>query len=127
VSDTQYQIGDPSVTLGELGNAVQYPLNRPVTAYTSSLIIKPGPGILYGFTVYNSRASAQFILLFDANTVPADSAIPVTVFTVGASSQLPINFVPGRAFNAGIVICNSSTGPTKTIGSADCWFDAQYL
>ena len=103
------------------------PLNNHSIAYANSLIVKSGPGILFGFTVYSSKASAQFIQVFDANTVPADGAIPACVFTVAATSNLPVNWIPGRTFLAGCVLVNSSTGPTKTIGSADCWFDAQFL
>ena len=32
----------------------------------------------------------------------------------------------GREFESGLVICNSSTDATKTIGSADTFFDVQY-
>jgi hypothetical protein len=104
-----------------------YPLNKSTIAYANSLVVKTGPGILYGFTVYSSNAGAQFIQVFDATTLPADGAVPMTVFTVGATSNLGVNWIPGRTFHSGIVLCNSSTGATKTVGSADTWFDAQFL
>lgn len=103
------------------------PFNNPSIAYEAARIVKSGPGILFGFTVYNSNAAAQFILVFDTNTVPADGAIPACVFTVAGLSNLPVQWIPGRTFTVGCVLLNSSTGPTKTAGSADCFFDAQYL
>jgi hypothetical protein len=103
------------------------PLNKHSIAYASSIVVKKGPGVLYGFTVYSSNSSAQFIQVFDLEAVPADGAIPAFVATVGATSNLGSNWIPGRAFQVGCVICNSSTGPTKTIGSADSWFDVQFL
>lgn len=103
------------------------PLNIHSNAYAASLVVKSGPGILYGFTVYSSKASAQFIQVFDAAALPADGAIPACVFTAAAAANLAANWIPGRIFQTGCVICNSSTGPTKTIGSADCFFDVQFL
>ena len=103
------------------------PFNKTPLAYVASMVVKTGPGILTGFSCYSSKGSAQFILVFDAATLPAEGAIPDEVFTVGATANLGLNWIPGRTFHTGIVICNSSTGPTKTIGSADCWFSAQYL
>jgi hypothetical protein len=102
------------------------PLNKHSNAYAASIVVKSGPGILYGFTVYNSGA-AQFILVFDAATLPADGVAPALVLAAGATANLGANWIPGRTFQTGIVLCNSSTGPTKTIGAADCYFDAQYL
>lgn len=103
------------------------PLNIHSNAYAASLVVKSGPGRLYGFTVYNSKASAQFIQVFDAASLPADGAIPACVFTVSNGANLPVQWIPWRTFTTGCVICNSSTGPTKTIGSADCFFDAQFV
>lgn len=103
------------------------PLNIHSNAYGASLVVKTGPGIFYGFTVYNSAAAAQFIQWFDAATLPADGAIPAGFITVATVASAGVNWLPGRTFLTGIVICNSSTGPTKTIGAADCFFDAQFL
>ena len=109
-------------TLGE-SNA-----NATSTAYETSRVVKNIPGTVYGLTGYNSKASAQFIHLYDATAVPADTAVPVVVITAAASSNFSIDFgIYGRRFTTGICIGNSSTGPTKTIGSADCWFDVQFL
>ena len=121
---TDAQLLERSI-LGET-RALQ-PLNIHSNAYEASRIVKSGTGILYGFTVYNSKTSSQFIQVFDATTLPADGAIPAALFTVATAANLGVNWIPGRTFQNGIVICNSSTGPTKTLGSADCWFDAQYL
>jgi len=101
--------------------------NATTTAYAASLVAcKNGPVYLCGLSGYNSKSSTQFIQIHDAASLPADSSVPVIVFEVGASSKFAIDFgFSPRKFTTGIVVCNSSAGPIKTIGSADCWFDVQ--
>jgi hypothetical protein len=99
--------------------------NQTTSAYAASLVISANPAVLKGITGYNSKTSAQFIQLHDAASLPADASVPAITFTVPAQSNFSLSFPEGRPFRTGIVICNSSTGATKTIGSADCWFDAQ--
>lgn len=97
-------------------------------AYETSHVVKASPGVLYGLAGYNSLASAQFVQIHDATALPADTAVPAFILTVGASSNFSVDFgVYGRTFVNGIVVCNSTTGPTKTIGAANCWFDVRYV
>ena len=103
------------------------PTNASTTAYAASLIVKASAGVLYIVTGFNSRSSGQFIQIFDSATLPADTSVPKIIFYVESNSNFSFDLgVYGRAFSSGIVVCNSSTGPTKTIGAADCWFDVQY-
>lgn len=101
--------------------------NASTTAYANSLVIKAAAGTLYMLNGYNSNTSDQFIQLFDSATLPANATAPKLTFYAPAESNFYFDFgFYGRAFASGIVVCNSSTGATKTIGSADCWFDAQF-
>lgn len=101
--------------------------NATTTAYAASLIVKNAAGTLHMLSGHNSKTTAQFIQVHNSTTLPTDTSIPVIMFLVPPSSNFSFDFgVYGRAFSTGITVCNSSTGPTKTIGSADCWFDVQY-
>ncbi len=116
----------PDITAGAAD--FLWPLNSYSVKLENTRIIKSGRGKLYGFTVWNSNASAQFVLLFDHEGVPPSTALPVSVYPVAGASTLFIGYADvGRSFNQGIVLANSSTGASFTVGSADCWFDAQYL
>lgn len=95
------------------------------TAQETSRVLKASAGSLVALTVYNGKATAQFIQIFNSTTVPADTAVPVYSVTVPGLSNFVFDFQSaGAPFTTGISISNSSTQPTKTIGSADCFFTA---
>lgn len=104
------------------------PANSTSTAEEASRIIKASAGVLYGLTVYNNNAATRYIQLYNSATLPADAVVPVLTFEVAAQTSRSIDFGGyGRGFTTGIVVANSSTDTTKTIGAADSLFDAQYV
>jgi hypothetical protein len=104
------------------------PLNIHSNVLESARMVKSSPGYLLGFTVNNTKASAQYILLFDSAVAAVSNQVPCTSFTVAASTSLSVYFnTPGRAFLQGIAIANSSAADKLTAGSADCFFDVQYI
>lgn len=113
---------------GEITSA-GLPLNSSSPKLEAFRVVKQGAGTLFGFTVFNSNVAAQFIQLHDTNTSPpANGTAPVFVISVPTITSQGIAWViPGRFFTRGILIVNSSTVATLTIGAADCFFDAQYI
>lgn len=100
--------------------------NINTSAQAASLVIKGSAGRLIAIRGYNAKASTQFIQIHDAAALPADANVPEESFAVAGSSNFEITFPEEKSFTTGIVVCNSSTQATKTIGSADCWFSADY-
>lgn len=94
-------------------------------ALEASHVLKTTPGTALKLMVNNTKSSAQFIQLHDAAALPADAVVPLVSLVVAANANLILNLDDiGLPFLTGIVVCNSSTAATKTIGSADCYFTA---
>lgn len=98
--------------------------NINTSALASSLIVKASAGRLYRVKVHNNLAGTQFIQIHDAASVPANGAVPEIIYLAPASTSFEIPIPEGMSFTTGIVITNSSTAATKTLGAADCWFQA---
>lgn len=97
------------------------------TAYATSLVVKASPGKLCSLVGYNSKASSQFIQIYNATSLPANAEVPIYTFLVPATQNFSLDFGSLCSyFSTGIVVGNSSTGPTKTVGSADVFFTAEY-
>ena len=129
------QVADGTVatTLSSIDNAfrldtasVYYPTNATSTAYEASRVVKASAGVVFGITGFNSLASAQWIQIHNTTSVPSDTAVPAVIIYAAATSHFVYSPPKARYFSTGISICNSATGPTKTIGAANCWFDVQY-
>lgn len=124
-------IQTPQSALYALPTSTSFPPSQSISsgAYTKSLVVKQTAGRLLTLTIYNSNTAAQFIQLHDANSLPADGAVPVSMRAVPGSSTYVFDYgLRGRSFANGIVACSSSTGPTKTIGAGtDVWFSAEFL
>jgi hypothetical protein len=110
------------------GAPEELPNNASSPALAASIVAFVGMGRLLGFTVSNTKASGQFIQVFDATSLPADGAVPPISIDIATVTAKGVAFDPaGRWMTRGCVICNSSTQGSKTIGSADCLFDVQYI
>ena len=118
---------DIPVTMKPAVDLSHAPLNANSGAQAASLVVKTNAGILYGLTVY-SNAVTQWIQIFNVNQLPADASVPLIVFEITADTARTFDFgMYGRYFSTGIVVCNSTTDVTKTIGAANCIIDAQYI
>jgi hypothetical protein len=103
------------------------PVNATSPQLANSIVAHTGTCRLYGFTVTSTNVAAQFALVFDALAVPAAGSKPKFTVNVAAANSAGVYFGSvGRWFNHGIVICNSTTQGTLTIGAADTIFDVQY-
>jgi len=128
----QRYIGEALDTLETTANAIETATgvksHAKTTAYAASLIVKASAGTFFGLTGYNSKTSAQFIQIHDASSLPADTAVPSIILRAEAQSNFGVALDAGGVSMAtGIVISNSSTAATKTIGAADCWFNVTYI
>lgn len=94
------------------------------TVLATSLVVKASAGKLFGFAGYST--TAQFIQVHDTTSLPTDTAIPVLVFPIEANKPFSISLPRAHSCATGITISNSTTGPTKTIGSANTWITAYY-
>lgn len=113
--------------IGEVDVKPIEPSNINTSALVASLVVKASAGTVYEIRGYNSLASTQFIQIHDASSLPSESATPEDVISAEASSNFFITYPQGKTFATGIVVTNSSTAATKTIGAADCWFSAEFI
>jgi hypothetical protein len=103
------------------------PLRFNPAAAVASAIVKAGPGALFGWQLTNGNAAARFLQFFDATTLPADASVPLFSVGIAIGGSSSFQFRWPRVFLKGIVVCNSSTATTKTIGTADSLIDIQYV
>jgi hypothetical protein len=92
-------------------------------AYTNTLIVATTPTKLYSVTGYNSGPS-QFIQVFETNAPPANGVIPVFSIPVSSGQYFDFDFSYYGADLDSIVVCDSTTANTLTLGAVNCGIQA---
>lgn len=111
--------------VGELARQLR---NGNPAGLVNQAVVKNSPGLLYGLTVYSSNVADQYLHVFDATSLPANGTAPtLPPFKLKSDTNFGAQWTPPRGFLHGIVICNSTTAATLTLGVADTFIDAQYL
>lgn len=100
------------------------------TAAEANATVTQSQTVLFGFFGYNGKTSSQYVQVHDHDSdpaVPIDTSVPKISIKVQPESNFFFDAgMFGLWFEDGVYICNSSTQATKTIGTTDCWFNAQY-
>lgn len=113
--------------IGSILNTYSARSNDTSAAYEASSVSKASAGVLYGFSGYNSGPS-QWIMFFNSASVPANGTAGVVVWFVPTLTSFSVHYgESGRTFSTGISWSNSTTSPTKTLGSTDIFMDVQYI
>jgi hypothetical protein len=96
------------------------------TGLAASSVAKSSAGKLIKIFGYNNGPD-QFIQVFNASSVPANGASPISVIKAKASDNFEINFGDNGVYlSTGISFSNSTTAATKTTGANDCIFTVVY-
>lgn len=106
-------------------------VNNPTRAYLAKLAVSGRPAKVIMLKGYNS-GPLQFLQLHDSVAEPVDEASganlgakPMSFQAIAANDNfslvIPVCGLPETV--NGLYVCNSSTGPYKTVGAADCWFE----
>ena len=81
----------------DLTNTLMQVVEKPVAVSTyapdmdtsaaleASSVSKASAGVLYGFSASNTNAAGRWIQFFNSATLPADTAVPVLEFVIGAA------------------------------------------
>lgn len=105
---------------------------NPAYVFGDSIVIV-GAKVCYSISGYSTNGSAQYIMLFDSASVPANGATPIEQIkafpdSAGNSGAFSWDFgARGLQFANGICAVNSTTGGTLTKGAADTFFLTAYL
>lgn len=70
----------------------------------------------------SNTGPTQFIQLHDKAGAVVNGDVPLYVFPIPAMGTA---FLSEIGFVNGIVVCNSTTAATATLGGANCWFYAE--
>lgn len=96
--------------------------------YAASLIAKASAGSVLSLIGYNSHSENQFIQIHDSATLPSEGTVPAATIIAEKGNNFGLDVpICGMDFQNGIVVCNSTTGPTKTIGGSNCFFTVSIL
>jgi hypothetical protein len=90
----------------------------------NSLVVSAAPAVLHSITITTSLS--QYLHIHNAITQPGNGATPLQSIWVNAGSLKYVFGEGGKSFSSGIVVCNSSTMTTTTIGAADSMFAVEY-
>ena len=108
------------------------PLSIHSNVLENARAVKTEPGLLFGFSVLTTLATAQFIQVWDIERAPSSSDIPAAVFTINGAAiasgnHLSVSYIfPGRFHRYGIWLTNSTTALALNAGAANCLFDVQF-
>lgn len=87
-----------------------------------SMIIGTGPTVMVQLIVTNLTATAGFVQLFDAATLPADTAVPLVSIPIPADGAIGLD--TPVAGTSGLVVAVSTTAETLTISANNAKFFA---
>lgn len=87
-----------------------------------SMVIGTGPAVMVQLIVTNLTATAGFVQLFDAASLPADTTVPLVSLPIPASGAIGLD-TPVGGLN-GLVVAISTTADTLTISANNARFFA---